>query len=77
MDRYNVVTEKWETLDEIQDTDCFSDHYGVADDDGTIYLFGGYTQEYEAKSTVIKVEVSDTDQLTFSSSTPMGTVSND
>lgn len=58
----------------MQGTNCYSDHSGVASDDGTIYLFGGYSEFYEAQSTVVKVQVSDDDELTFSTAEPMGQV---
>lgn len=66
VDRYDALTGKWQTLDVTQNTFCYSDHSGVADDDGTIYLFGGYTEDYQAQSTVVKVEISEDDELTFS-----------
>ncbi|CAM9245234.1 unnamed protein product [Hapterophycus canaliculatus] len=66
VDRYNVLTGLWTELDAIQTTNCFSDHSGVASDDGTIYLFGGYDQDYKGQTTVVKVEVSADDELTFS-----------
>lgn len=74
MDRYDALTGEWTMLDSVQDTHCYSDHSGVASDDGTIYLFGGYSESYEAHDTVVKVTVSG-DDLTFSTATGMGLVS--
>lgn len=77
VDRFDVITGTWDSLNSSQDANCYSDHSGVATDDGTIYLFGGYNEIYEAQSTVVKVEVSG-DELVFSTtSEPMGTVSLD
>lgn len=63
----------------MQQDHCFSDHSGVAtvNDDGTstIYLFGGYDQDYVGQTTVVTVEVSADDELTFSTTTPMPIVS--
>lgn len=75
VDRYNVLTGVWTELDAVQTTNCFSDHSGVASDDGTIYLFGGYDQEYKGQTTVVKVEVSVDDELTFSTVASMTIVS--
>lgn len=74
VDRYNVLTGEWASLDVVQEEHCYSDHSAVAGDDGIIYIFGGYNSEYLAMDTVVKVEVSG-DNLTFSTSTPMGLVS--
>ncbi|CBJ27796.1 conserved unknown protein [Ectocarpus siliculosus] len=71
VDRYSVLTGEWTQLDVSQATDCFSDHSGVASDDGTIYLFGGYDQDYVAQTTVVKVEVSSDDTMTFSTTEAM------
>ncbi|CAM9671181.1 unnamed protein product [Pylaiella littoralis] len=70
VDRYDVTTGVWTALDAVQETNCFSDHSGVASDDGTIYLFGGYDQFYTGQTTVVKVEV-DGDDLTFNTTEPM------
>lgn len=75
VDRYSVLTGEWTQLDVSQATDCFSDHSGVANDDGTIYLFGGYDQDYVAQTTVVKVEVSSDDTMTFSTAEAMPIVS--
>lgn len=74
VDRYNVLTGEWVVLDVVQEEHCYSDHSAVASDDGTIYIFGGYSSDYLAMDTVVKVEVSG-DNLTFSTTTPMGLVS--
>lgn len=74
MDRYNAIDRIWETLDVVQENNCYSDHSGVATDDGTIFLFGGYSADYRSHATVVKVEVSG-DDIAFSTSTPMNIVS--
>eukprot|EP00903_Cladosiphon_okamuranus_P009594 g9133.t1 len=75
VDRYNVLDGTWEQLEAVQEEHCFSDHSGVAtvNDDGTstIYLFGGYDQDYVGQTTVVTVKVSANDELTFSTTTPM------
>lgn len=70
-----MLTGEWTQLDVSQATNCFSDHSGVANDDGTMYLFGGYDQDYVAQTTVVKVEVSSDDTMTFSTTEAMTTVS--
>lgn len=74
VDRYDVLTGTWTELDAFQESNCFSDHSGVASDDGTMYLFGGYDQDFAGQTTVVKVEISG-DQLTFSTTEPMTIVS--
>lgn len=79
VDRYNVLTGTWEELEAVQQDNCFSDHSGVAtvNDDGTstIYLFGGYDEGYAGRTTVVTVEISADDELSFSTTTPMPIVS--
>lgn len=75
VDRYSVLTGEWVELDAIQEAHCHSDHAGVASGNDTIYLFGGYTEDYSAQSTVVKVEISGDDELSFSTVAPMGIVS--
>lgn len=79
VDRYSVLTGAWEELEDVQQDNCFSDHSGVAtvNDDGTstIYLFGGYDQDYVGQTTVVTVEISANDELSFSTTTPMPIVS--
>ena len=74
VDRYDVLTGQWVQLDVMQEEHCYSDHSGVASEDGTIYIFGGFTADYQTSGTVVKVEVSG-DNITFSTTTPMGLVS--
>ncbi|CAM9256994.1 unnamed protein product, partial [Ascophyllum nodosum] len=71
VDRYDVLTGQWVQLDVMQEEHCYSDHSGVASEDGTIYIFGGFTADYQTSGTVVKVEVSG-DNITFSTTTPMG-----
>lgn len=60
----------------IQEENCFSDHSGVANDDGTmIYLFGGWDQDYVGQTTVVTVEILGDGQLSFSTTEPMKIVS--
>lgn len=47
----------------------------MASGNDTIYLFGGYTEDYSAQSTVVKVEISGDDEFSFSTVAPMGIVS--
>lgn len=70
VDRYDAIHGTWETLDTIQETECYSDHAGVASDDGTIFLFGGWDEDYYSYDSVVKVEVHG-DELTFSTTTSM------
>lgn len=74
MDRYDAIERTWETLGMVQEEHCYSDHSGIATEDGTIYLFGGYSEDYQSHNTVVKVEIAG-DELTFSTSTPMEIVS--
>lgn len=75
VDRYNVLTGEWTELDTVQETNCHSDHSGVASGNDTIYLFGGYTHDYQAQNTVVKVQISGDDELSFSTVEPMSIVS--
>ncbi|CAM9832077.1 unnamed protein product [Sphacelaria rigidula] len=70
VDRYDAIERVWETLDIVQEDYCYSDHSGIATEDGTVYLFGGYSEDYQSHTTVVKVEIAG-DELTFSTSTPM------
>ncbi|CAM9558279.1 unnamed protein product [Choristocarpus tenellus] len=70
VDRYDVVTETWTTLDSTQTENCFSDHWGVANDDNTIFLFGGWNANYEAQNTTVMVTING-DELSFSTTSPM------
>ncbi|CAN0432871.1 unnamed protein product, partial [Discosporangium mesarthrocarpum] len=70
VDRYNVLTGVWETLPEPQTEFCVSDHSGVAADDGTIYLFGGWNSSYYSFDHTVVVTV-DGDSLTYSTEADM------